>query len=78
MKKLFAILSAISFMLYALVDFTKNVLETYFYVLLKNGVGNFSTPDYFINAGMCKTVLSAVGIVCLAAFVVTLFAKGKK
>ena len=78
MKKLFTILSAISFMLYALVDFAKNALEAYCHFLLKNGIGNFSSEDYFVDAQTCQTVLLTVGIVCLVAFVVTFFAKEKK
>lgn len=78
MKKLFAILSAISFVLYALVDFGKNVLETYFRVLLMIDERSFATTDYFVNAGMCQTVLMTVGVVCLVGFVVSLFVKDKK
>lgn len=78
MKKLFSILSAISFVIYALVDFGKNALETYFHVLLMNGKGNFTSSDYLIDAGKCQTVLLAVGIICLAGFVVSFFVKDKK
>ena len=78
MKKLFPVLSAISFMLYALVDFGKNLLETYFRIQLKNGCGNFSSGDYFIDAHTCQTVLLAVGVICLVAFVASFFVKGKK
>ena len=78
MKKLLVILSAASFMLYALVDFTKNVLETYFHVLLKNGMGSFSSEDYFVDAGMCQAVLLAVGVICLIALITSFFVKEKK
>ena len=78
MKKLFTILSAISFMLYALVDFAKNALETYCHVLLKNGIGNFSSEDYFVDAQTCQIVLLTVGVACLVAFVASFFAKEKK
>lgn len=78
MKKLFTILSAISFMLYALVDFAKNVLETYFHIQLKNGIGNFSSLDYLVDAGICQTVLIVLAIVCLVlAILVTLREKKK-
>lgn len=78
MKKLFPILSIISFILYALVDFAKNALETYCHVLLKNGIGNFSSEDYFVDAQTCQTVLLAVGIICLVIFVASFFVKDKK
>ena len=78
MKKLFAILSAISLMLYALVDFGKNVLETYFHIQLMNGVGNFASSDYSIDVHTCQTVLLAVGLICLVVFIVSLFMKDKK
>lgn len=73
MKKLFSILSAISFILFALVDFCKNVLETHFHILLLNGKGSFSSNDYLVDTGMCQTVLLVIGITCLVAFVVSLF-----
>ena len=78
MNKSFAILSAISFILYALVDFVTNVLETYFYVLLVNGTGNFSNSTHLIDAMRCKTVLLAVGVICLVAFIASLFVKTKE
>lgn len=66
MKKLFTILSAISFMLFALVDFGKNVLETHFHIQLMNGkIGNFSSEHYFIDAGICQTILIVLAVVCL-------------
>jgi hypothetical protein len=43
-----------------------------------NGIGSFLSEDYFVDAGMCQTVLLAVGIVCLVAFVVSFFVKEKK
>lgn len=78
MKPLFPILSAVSWILYALVDFAKNALETYYHVLLMNGIGNFTNQDYGIDAGVCQGVLLAVGIFCLAASVVPLFVKKKE
>ena len=78
MKKLFSILSAISFMLYALVDFGKNALETYLHIQLMNGKGSFSSRDYLVDAGMCQAVLLAVGMICLVAFVASFFVKDKK
>lgn len=78
MKKLFSILSAISFILYALVDFCKNALETYLHIQLMNGKGSFSSRDYLVDAGMCQTVLLAVGVICLVAFVASFFVKDKK
>ena len=78
MKKLFVILSAISFMLYALVDFGKNVLETHFRVLLMLGERSFSSGDYFVYAGKCQTVLATIGVIYLIAFVVSFVKKEKK
>ena len=78
LKKAFAILSAISFILYALVDFVTNVLETYFHVLLVNGTGSFSDTTHLVDAMRCKTVLLAVGVICLVAFIASLFAKTKE
>ena len=73
MKKLFSILSAISFILFALVDFCKNVLETNFHIQLMNSKGSFSSSDYLVDAGICQTVLFVIGITCLVGFVVSLF-----
>ena len=73
MKKLFSILSVISFILFALVDFCKNVLETHFHIQLLNGKGNFSSSDYLVDAGICQIVLLVIGITCLVGFVVSLF-----
>ena len=78
MNKLFSILSAISFILYALVDFCKNALETYLHIQLMNGKGRFSSSDYLVDAGICQTVLLAVGVICFVAFVASLFVKDKK
>lgn len=75
MKKVFAVLSVVSFMLFALVDFSKNALETYFHILLMNGKVDFAGNDYLVDAQMCQTVLLAVGVICLIAFVVSFFVK---
>lgn len=73
MKKLFIILSVISFILLALVDFCKNVLEAHFHIQLMNCEGSFSSSDYLVDAGICQTVLLVIGIACLVAFVVSIF-----
>ena len=73
MKKLFSILSALSFILFALVDFCKNVLETNFHIQLMNSKGSFSSSDYLVDAGICQIVLLVIGITCLVGFVVSLF-----
>ena len=73
MKKTFSVLSVISFMLFALVDFCKNALETYFHIQLMNGKGNFAGIDYLVDAQMCETVLLAIGVVCFALFIVSIF-----
>ena len=50
MKKVFAVLSAISFMLFALVNFCKKALETHFQIQLLNGKVNCAGSDYLIDA----------------------------
>ena len=51
MKKVFAVLSAISFMLFALVNFCKKALETHFHIhQLMNGKVNYAGSDYLIDA----------------------------
>ena len=64
MKKLFSILSAISFMLYALVDFGKNALETYLHIHI-----NFGDEDGNVRGGhlvasrisaTCEIILSVI------------------
>ena len=78
MKKLFTILSAVSFMLFALVDFGKNVLETYFHIQLMNGLGNFSNKDYFVDSRMCQAVLIILAIVCLVIAITEILREKKK
>lgn len=78
MKKLFTILSAVSFMLFALVDFGKNVLETYFHIQLMNGIGNFSNKDYFVDSRMCQAVLIILAIVCLVIAIAEIIREKKK
>lgn len=78
MKKVFAVLSAISFMLLALVSFGKNALETHFHIQLINGKVNFAGSDYLVDVQMCQTVLLIIGIVCFALFVASFFVKEKK
>ena len=73
MKKLYIIMSVISFILFALVNFCKGVLEAHFHIQLLNGGGNFSSSDYLVDAGVCQTVLFVIGIACLVAFVVSIF-----
>ena len=68
-------MKCIGFILFALVDFCKNVLETYFHIQLINGKGSFSSSDYLVDADICQTVLLVIGIACLIAFVVSLFVK---
>ena len=78
MKKLFTILSAVSFILFALVDFGKNVLETYFHIQLMNGIGNFSNKDYFVDSRMCQAVLIILAIVCLVIAIAEIIREKKK
>lgn len=78
MRKLFSVLSFISFVLYAFVDFAKNTLETYFHIQLMNGIGNFSSKDYLVDVQTCQTVLLAVGVICLITVIASFFMKEKK
>lgn len=73
MKKTFSVLSVISFMLYALVDFGKNVIETYLHVELINGMVSFAESDYLIDTQRCQSVLMIIGIVCFILFVISFF-----
>lgn len=73
MQKLLIILSVISFILFALVNFCKNLFETYFHIQLMNGTGGFSSSDYLVDVGICQTVLLVIGITCLVALVVAFF-----
>lgn len=78
MKKFFLIIAVISFLLYALVDFLKNVFEVYFRVLLMNDIGNFTNNDYTIDATTCQSVLLAVGVICIVGSVIPFFLKNKR
>ncbi len=78
MKKLFTVLSAVSFMLFSLVDFIKNVLETYYHIQLMNGIGNFTSEDYFVDAGMCQTVLIILAVICIVLAIVETLREKKK
>ncbi len=40
-----------------------------------NGKGNFAGIDYLVDAQMCETVLLAIGVVCFALFIVSIFVK---
>lgn len=66
----FAILSIISLMLYAIVDFCKNALETALHVKLIAEAVNYSSDDVVINAEPCQRVLLILAAICLTAFVV--------
>ena len=65
MKKTFWTFSFVSFTLYALVDYSRNILEKYLRMQLANGIGNFSSLDYSISSSLCQTVLLAMGITFL-------------
>ena len=77
MKKLFTILSAISFMLFALVSFSKNALEAYLSVqLIVNK--NYGNSAYLINTQVCQTVLVVLAVVCLIFAIVETLREKKK
>ena len=65
MKKTFWTFSFVSFTLYALVDYSRNILEKYLRMQLANGISNFSSRDYAISSSRCQTVLLAMGITFL-------------
>lgn len=64
MKKTFAVISAVSLMLLALITFCKSALEAYYHVLLLSNAGSFSTSDYLIDSNPCFIILIAVAFVC--------------
>lgn len=66
----FAVLSIISLMLYAIVDFCKNSLETALQVRLITEAANFSSDDWVVNAEPCQRILLILAAICLTAFVV--------
>ena len=78
----FAVLSIISLMLYAIVDFCKNALETVLQVRLIAEAGSYSSDDWAVNAGPCQRILLILSAICLTAFVVgiviDIFSKHKK
>lgn len=75
MKKTYLVLSVMSFIAYALVDFCKNALETHFHIQLMNGNGNFASSDYMVDTQICQVVLLSVGIVLLGLFIFSFFVK---
>lgn len=66
----FAVLSIISLMLYAIVDFCQNSLETALQVKLIAEAGNYSSDDFVVNAEPCQRILLILAAICLTAFVV--------
>lgn len=65
MKKTFWTFSFLSFTFYALVDYSRNILEKYLRMQLANGIGNFSSLDYTISSELCQTILLGMGIAFL-------------
>lgn len=66
----FAVLSIISLMLYAIVDFFKNALEAVLQVKLIAEAANYSSNDWGVNAEPCQHILLILAVICLVAFVV--------
>ncbi len=66
----FAVLSIISLMLYAIVDFCKNSLEAALHVKLIAEAVNYSSGDWVVNAELCQRVLLILAAICFIAFVV--------
>lgn len=77
MKKVFAILSVISLLLFALVDFSKNALEAYLSVQLMIN-NNFGSSAYVVSTQMCQIVLIAVAVVCLVIAIAETLREKKK
>ena len=70
MKARFAILSAISFWLYAISTLVVNVMETAVYAKLVERGAGFSNAYYVIDIIACKKVLLIVGVVSICLFIV--------
>lgn len=66
----FAVLSIVSLILYAIVDFCKNSLETALQVKLIAAAVNYSSDDWVVNAEPCQHILLILAAICLTAFVV--------
>ena len=73
MKIRFAIISAISFWLYALAVLVKNVLETAIYSRLVESMVSFSGDDSAIDVSGCQNILLIIGIVSACFFLADIF-----
>lgn len=73
MKIRFAIISAISFWLYALADLVKNVLETAIHSRLVESMVSFSRDDFAIDVSGCQHILLVIGIVSACFFLADIF-----
>lgn len=70
MKARFAIISAVSFWLYAVSDFIKNAIETFVHAKLIVGGASYSSADYAIEVSYCQKVLLIFGGVSVLLFIV--------
>lgn len=66
----FAVLSVILLMLYALVDFFKNALESMLRVKLLVSSVSFSSKDWIVDSERCQIILLMLAIVCILVFVI--------
>ena len=78
MKIRFAIISSVSFWLYALVELVGNALETVIRARLIESMVNFSWDDYLIDVSGCRHVLLIVGIVSLCLFAADVYMEIRK
>lgn len=69
LKNKFAVLGIISLMLYAVVEFCKNALETAFRIKLITSTSNYSSSDYVVNTQSSQQLLLALATICFAFFI---------
>ena len=62
LKNMLAVLSAISLILYAVVDFLKNVFEAAFRVRLITEKVNYSSSDWMVGTETCQHILLGTSI----------------
>lgn len=68
-KELFVGVSGVSFILFAIVDFTKEVIESSLHVKLLSSAVNFSNSDWQVSCILCQKTLLSIAIACAAIFI---------
>lgn len=69
LKNKFAVLGIVSLMLYAVVEFSKNALETAFRIRLITEATNYSSSDWLIDSQSCQQLLLTLAAICFAIFI---------